>query len=69
MANKGYNRYYIQSEYSYYDEEKISQEKASLINIPDSFGRIIVTGNTGLPYRDENGFMIDNLIHFLLNEF
>lgn len=69
VANKGYNRYYIQSAYSYFDESKIAREKASLISIPDSFQKIIVKGDSGLPYRDDNGFMIYNLIHFLLNDF
>jgi len=69
VANKGYNRYYIQSAYSYFDESKIAREKASLISIPDSFQKIIVKGDFGLPYRDDNGFMIYNLIHFLLNDF
>lgn len=68
VANKGYDRYYIQSAYSYYDEVKRKQERESLIHIPDSFGRIIITGDTGLPYRDDNGYMIENIIHFLLNE-
>ena len=69
VANKGYDRYYVQSVYSLYDERKREQEKAPLIHIPDSFERIIVTGDDGLPHRDDNGYMIDNLIHFLLNEF
>ena len=68
VANKGYDRYYIQSAYSYYDEVKRKQERESLIHIPDSFERIIITGDTGLPYRDDNGYMIENIIHFLLNE-
>lgn len=68
VANKGYERYYVQSVYSYYDAEKKEQEKASFAHIPDSFERIIVTGDNGLPYRDDNGYRIDNLIHFLLNE-
>ena len=68
VANKGYNRYYIQSAYSYFDESKIAREKASLISIPDSFQKIIVKGDSGLPYRDDNGFMIYNLMHFLLND-
>lgn len=68
VANKGYDRYYIQSAYSYYDEEKKKQEKASLVHIPDSFERIIITGDTGLPYRDDSGYMIENIMHFLLNE-
>ena len=68
VANKGYERYYVQSVYSYYDAEKKEQERASFAHIPDSFERIIVTGDSGLPYRDDNGYRIDNLIHFLLNE-
>ena len=69
VANKGYDRYYIQSAYAYYDEAKKEQEKASLLRIPDSFERIIVTGGSELPYRDESGYRIDNLIHFLLHDF
>ena len=69
VANKGYNRYYIQSAYAYYDEAKKEQERASLLSIPDSFEKIIITGGSELPYRDDNGYMIDNLIHFLLSEF
>ena len=69
VANKGYERYYIQSAYGFSDEDKKAQEKVSLRNIPDSFGRIIVTGDSTLPYRDENGYLTENLIHFLLNDF
>lgn len=69
VANKGYDRYYIQSAYGFSDENKKEQERASLKNIPDFFERIIVTGDSVLPYRDENGYKIDNLLHFLLNDF
>ncbi len=69
VANKGYTRYYIQSAYGFSDESKQEQEKASLRNIPDSFERIIVTEDSTLPYCDENGYKIDNLLHFLLNDF
>ena len=69
VANKGYNRYYIQSAYGFSTDEKREQENASLKSIPDSFERIIVTGDSTLPYRDDNGYKIDNLLHFLLNDF
>ena len=69
VANKGCERYYIQSAYGFSDESKKEQEKASLRNIPDSFERVIVTGDSTLPYRDDNGYRIDNLLHFLLNDF
>lgn len=68
VANKGYDRYYVQSVYSYYDAKKKAQERASFGHIPDSFERVIVSGGDGLPYRDENGYRIVNLLHFLLNE-
>jgi hypothetical protein len=68
VANKGYNRYYIQSAYAFYDESKKQQELASLINIPDAFERIIVVGDGGLPYRDDNGYKIISLMDFLLSD-
>lgn len=68
VANKGYNRYYIQSAYAFYDESKKQQELASLINIPDAFERIIVVGSGGLPYRDDHGYKIIGLMDFLLSD-
>ena len=37
VANMGSKRYYIQSAFSLPDSEKRAQEKASLINVKDSF--------------------------------
>ena len=37
VCNQGSRRYYIQSAYKMIDEDKVSQEKASLKNIDDSF--------------------------------
>lgn len=68
VANKGFNRYYIQSAYSFYDESKKQQELASLMRIPDSFERIIVVGNGGHTYRDDNGYRIVSLMNFLLDD-
>lgn len=68
VANKGYNRYYIQSAYAFYDENKKQQELASLINIPDAFERIVVVGSGGLPYRDDHGYKIIGLMDFLLSD-
>lgn len=42
VANMGSKRYYIQSAFSIPDEEKRAQEKASLINVKDSFKKIII---------------------------
>jgi hypothetical protein len=42
VANLGSKRYYIQSAFSMPTEEKRIQEKASLVNINDSFKKIII---------------------------
>ena len=69
VANKGYDRCYIQSAYSFYDESKKEQELASLRSIPDSFERIIVVGDNMHSYRDDNGYKIVSLMNFLLEDF
>ncbi len=45
IAYKGNNKYYIQSAFSLPDEEKRKQEERPLLNIGDSFKKIIVVGN------------------------
>ena len=42
VANMGSKRYYIQSAFSLPEAEKRAQEKASLINVNDSFKKIII---------------------------
>ena len=67
VANQGSQRYYVQSAYRLNDEEKVSQEKKSLRNIPDSFKKIIIEENDIVPYRDDDGFVRMGLFDFLLN--
>ena len=67
VANKGNQRYYIQSAFSIPDEEKKAQEEASLKAIKDAFKRIVVLRDDIMPYHDDNGFLIIGLIDFLLN--
>ena len=67
VANQGNQRYYVQSAYRLNDEEKVSQEKKSLRNIPDSFKKIIIEENDIVPYRDDDGFVRMGLFDFLLN--
>ena len=67
VANLGNRRYYIQSAYAIPDREKMEQEQASLINIPDSFKKIIVVAGNSPVWRNERGIMIINLFDFLLN--
>ena len=67
VANLGSQRYYIQSAYAIPDKEKMEQEQASLINVPDSFKKIIVV-ESGMPlWRNEQGITIMNIYDFLLD--
>lgn len=68
IANQGSRRYYIQSALSLPDEEKVRQEKASLINIPDSFKKIIVVKDIINVRRDEDGITTMSIYDFLLDE-
>ena len=45
-------RYYIQSAYRMKSDEKIRQERASLLRVDDSFKKIIVTGEESPVTRD-----------------
>ena len=68
IATLGSKKYYLQSAFSLPDADKIKQEKASLININDSFKKIIIVKDITKPQRDENGIVTINLYDFLLNE-
>lgn len=68
IANLGSKKYYIQSAYSLPTTEKINQEKASLLNINDSFKKIIITKDRIKPFYDENGILTINLFDFLLDK-
>ena len=68
IANQGSRRYYIQSAFSIPDEEKRKQEKASLINVGDSFKKIIVVKDVVKPWHDDDGILTISLYDFLLDE-
>ena len=67
IANQGSRRYYIQSAFSIPDEEKREQEKASLINVGDSFKKIIIVKDVVKPWHDD-GILTISLYDFLLDE-
>ena len=52
---------------TYIDETKMIQETSSLDKIDDSFKKIIVTQDLGKPWRNEKGYLIINILDFLLN--
>lgn len=68
VINQGSKRYYIQSAFALPDKEKMDQEQASLIRIPDSFKKIIVVGEDGPVWRNNEGITIMGIFDFLLNE-
>lgn len=68
VANLGSKRYYIQSAFSMPTEEKRIQEKASLVNVNDSFKKIIVVKDVVNVTRDENGITTMSIYDFLLKE-
>ena len=57
VANMGSKRYYIQSAFSLPEAEKRAQEKASLINVNDSFKKIIIVKDVVKPLYDDDGIL------------
>lgn len=68
VANMGSKRYYIQSAFSMPTEEKRNQEKASLLNVNDSFKKIIVVKDVVNVTRDEYGITTMSIYDFLLQD-
>ena len=68
VCNKGSRSYYIQSSYKMVDDDKVKQEEASLINIDDSFKKIIVLGEYTPVLHNESGVTIMSVYDFLLKE-
>lgn len=68
VANLGSKRYYIQSAFSIPTEEKRRQEKASLVNVNDSFKKIIVVKDVVNVTRDGDGIVTMSIYDFLLKE-
>lgn len=68
VANKGSKRYYLQSAFILPDDTKREQEKASLLNVGDSFKKIILVKDIIKPWNDEDGILTMSIFDFLLNE-
>lgn len=67
VANKGSQRYYIQSAFALPSFEKVAQEERPLKNVPDSFKKIIVVKDNIMLRRDDNGITTMGLKQFLLD--
>ena len=67
VANLGNRRCYIQSAYQLPTPEKVAQEKASLLEIDDSFQKIVLVCDVVKPVRDEHGILTMSVYDFLLD--
>ena len=67
VANRGNNRYYIQSALTIDSKEKREQEERSLINTNDFFRKIIIVKDNIKRWRDEKGIVIMGIVDFLLD--
>ena len=68
VANKGSDKYYIQSAYSIEDNNKKEQEIQSLLNVGDNFKKIVIVYDHFIKWQDEDGIIYMSLYDFLLNE-
>ena len=68
IACLGSKKYYVQSALSIPDREKEIQESRSLMNINDSFKKIIIVKDHIMPRRNEDGILTIGLFDFLLKE-
>ena len=68
IATLGYKKIYIQSALNVDTEEKMKQETKSLINIDDSFQKIIVVKDDIKKYQNEDGILVVGIKEFLLDD-
>ena len=68
VCNKADERIYVQSAFTLPTTEKRLQEERPLVNIADSFRKVIITADNTLSHHDENGVFILGLREFLLDD-
>lgn len=67
VVNKGAERIYIQSAFRMPTEDKVVQEKRSLLNTNDNFRKFIIVGDDIKRKTDEQGIITMSLYDFLLD--
>ncbi len=67
VANKGSQRFYIQSAYSLPGPEKTEQEIRPFSKVQDFFKKIVITGDDIPLSRDERGVVFMNVMDFLMD--
>lgn len=68
IANKGNNKYYIQSALNIDTKEKREQEEKSFMNVNDFFKKVIIVKDNIKRWRDDKGIIIMGIVDFLLDE-
>ena len=68
IANKGSDKYYLQSAYSIEDNNKREQELKSLLNVRDNFTKILIDYDNFIKCQDDDGIIYMSIYDFLLNE-
>lgn len=68
VCNLGSRRYYVQSAWRMESEEKVRQERASLLKVDDSFKKLIIVGEECPVMRDDAGITTMSIYDFLLKD-
>jgi predicted AAA+ superfamily ATPase len=68
IATKGSQKYYVQSAFSVRSSDKAKQEERPLLNIGDSFKKVIVVRENIKVRRNEDGITMIGIYNFLLDE-
>lgn len=67
VVNRGSLRIYIQSAYMLPDKSKVDQEQRPLIKINDSFRKVIIAGDHGGKFYNDEGILRIGVFNFLLD--
>ena len=68
IANKGNNKFYIQSALNIDTKEKREQEEKSFMSVNDFFKKIIIVKDNIKRWRDDKGIVIMGITDFLLDD-
>lgn len=67
VVNRHDERIYIQSAYALPDKEKVDQEQASLLKVPNGFKKMIIAGDRYKSRYNDNGIQVMGIFDFLLS--
>lgn len=68
VVNEGGQRTYYQSAYTLYDDQQVDREKRPMLQIHDSFRKVLLTSDVDMPWNDEDGILHLGLFNFLLEQ-